>query len=186
MPGNLEDFMRLFAGGNTVDENEAAQYHDRFMSDHADDRDFDRDTYHESIAQHLGSLPDHDFQAAAQNAIAQAPPEQRQDMLSGLLSALGGGGGGGQGNMGNMAAGALGAVGGIAGLARMLGLGTTDPAQMSQNDAAKLMNYARKENPEALRQTVQDKPWFVKALGNPVVMSALAMAATQLLNRRRT
>jgi hypothetical protein len=184
MPGTVDDFMSRFGGGGTIDEREAAQYHDRFMSDHADDRDFDRQAYHESIAQHLGSLPDQEFHAAAQNAIAQAPPEQRQDMLSGLLGALGGGGQGGGGG-GGMAAGALGAMGGIGGLAKMLGLGSTDPAQMSQTDAAKLMNYARKENPEVLRQTVQEKPWFVKALGNPVVVGALTMAATKLINSRR-
>jgi hypothetical protein len=43
------------------------------------------------------------------------------------------------------------------------------------------MNYARKENPDALRQTVQEKPWLVKALGNPVVMGALTLAAAKLL-----
>jgi hypothetical protein len=47
------------------------------------------------------------------------------------------------------------------------------------------MDYARKQNPEALRQAVQEKPWFVKAMGNPVVMGALTMAATRLLSRRR-
>jgi hypothetical protein len=53
---------------------------------------------------------------------------------------------------------------------------------MSEDDAAKVLNYARKENPDALRQTVQEKPWFVKALGNPVVMGALTLAAAKLLS----
>jgi hypothetical protein len=185
MPGTLEDFIGRLAGGGTIDGQEAAQYHQRFMSDHPDDREFDRQTYHESIAQHLATLPDNEFHAAAQNAIAQAPPAERQDILSGLLGALGGGGQSGGGGGAGMAAAALGAMGGIGGLAKMLGLGSTDPAQMSQDDAAKLMNYARKENPEALRQTVQEKPWFVKALGNPLVISALTMAATKLINSRR-
>jgi hypothetical protein len=47
------------------------------------------------------------------------------------------------------------------------------------------MNYARKERPEVLRQTVEEKPWFVKAMGNPIVMGALTMAAAKLLNSRR-
>lgn len=56
---------------------------------------------------------------------------------------------------------------------------------MSEDDAAKVMNYARKERPEALAQTVKEKPWFVKALGNPVVMGALTMAAAKLLSNKR-
>jgi hypothetical protein len=47
------------------------------------------------------------------------------------------------------------------------------------------MNYARKEHPEALRQTVKEKPWLIKALGNPIVLGALTMAATKLLSNQR-
>ena len=47
------------------------------------------------------------------------------------------------------------------------------------------MNYARTEHPELIRQTVAEKPWFVKALGNPMVVSALTMAAAKLLSNRR-
>lgn len=173
MPGTVDDFMSRFGGGGTVDDREAAQYHDRFVSTHENDRDFDNKAYHEGATEYLGKLPDDQFHAAASNAIAQAPPQERTGILSGLLGALGGGGG------------ALGALGGIGGLAGMLGLGSTDPKQMSNDDAAKLMNYARKENPEALRQTVQEKPWFMKALGNPIVMGALTMAAAKMLSNRR-
>ena len=56
---------------------------------------------------------------------------------------------------------------------------------MSGDDAAKVMDYARKENPQVLEQTVQEKPWFVKALGNPVVMGALTVAAAKLLSSQR-
>ena len=168
--------MSRFGGGGTVDDREAAQYHDRFVSTHENDREFDNKTYQEGATEYLGKLPDDQFHAAASNAIAQAPPQERAGLLSGLLGALGGGGGAG---------GALGALGGIGGLAGMLGLGSTDPKQMSGEDAAKLMNYARKENPEALRQTVQEKPWFMKALGNPIVMGALTMAAAKMLSNRR-
>ena len=68
----------------------------------------------------------------------------------------------------------------------MLGLGSTDPSQMSNDDAAKVINYARTERPELMRQTVAEKPWFVKALGNPIVISALTMAAAKLLSNRRS
>jgi hypothetical protein len=67
----------------------------------------------------------------------------------------------------------------------MLGLSSTDPNRMSEDDAARVMEYARRERPEALRQTVQEKPWFVKALGNPVVMGALTMAAAKLVQNQR-
>jgi len=45
--------------------------------------------------------------------------------------------------------------------------------------------YARKEQPDALQQTVAEKPWFVKAMGNAVVMGALTMAAAKLLSGQR-
>ena len=54
------------------------------------------------------------------------------------------------------------------------------------HDAAKVLNYARNEHPELVRQTVAEKPWFVKALGNPIVMGALTTAAMSLLSRRRS
>jgi hypothetical protein len=73
----------------------------------------------------------------------------------------------------------------LSGIAKMLGLGSTDPRQMDDDDAAKLMDYARKERPEVLRQTVEEKPWFVKAMGNPIVMGVLTMAAAKLLRNRQ-
>ena len=57
---------------------------------------------------------------------------------------------------------------------------------MSTDDAARVLNYTRQEHPELLKQTVQDKPWLVKAMGNPVVMGALGMAAMKLLSQRRS
>jgi hypothetical protein len=47
------------------------------------------------------------------------------------------------------------------------------------------MNYARSEHPEVLQKTVQEKPWFVKAMGNPVLMGVLAMAAAKLVSSQR-
>ena len=57
---------------------------------------------------------------------------------------------------------------------------------MSGDDAARLLNYTREQRPELLQQTVQEKPWFVKAMGNPIVMGALGMAAMKLLGQRRS
>src|SRR5205814_5576998 len=173
MPGTVDDFMQRFGGGGTMNESEAAQYHDRFTSDHPNDREFDNNTYHQAATQYLGRLPDDQFHQAAQNAVSQMPQQQRAGLLGTLMGALGGAGGCGNGG------------GGLGAIANMLGLGTTDPNQMSSDDAAKLVNYARKEQPGALQQTVAQKPFLVKAMGNPVVMGALTMAAAKLLSGQR-
>ena len=173
MAATVDDFMQRFGSGGTMDESEAAQYHDRFVSNQANDRDFDNNTYHQAATQYLGKLPDDQFHQAAQNAVSQMPQQQRAGLLGTLLGALGGASGGGNGG------------GGLGAIANMLGLGTTDPNQMSSDDAAKLMNYARKEQPGALQQTVAQKPFLVKAMGNPVVMGALTMAAAKLLSGQR-
>jgi hypothetical protein len=56
---------------------------------------------------------------------------------------------------------------------------------MNADDAARLMNYARTEHPEVLKKTVEEKPWFVKAMGNPVIMGALALAAAKIMSSQR-
>jgi hypothetical protein len=172
MPGTVDDFMQRFGGGGTMDESDAAQYHDRFVSTHPNDRDFDSNTYQQAATQYLGKLPDDKFREAARNAVTQVPPQERAGLLGTLMGALGG-------------AGSAGGGGGLGDIASMLGLGSTDPNKMSPDDAAKLMNYARKEQPDALQQTVAQKPWFMKALGNPIVMGALAAAAAKLLSSQR-
>jgi len=164
MPETVDDFMRRFGGGGTVDDEDAVRFHDRFISTRPEDSHFDNRAYHDAATEYLGKLPDDQFHDAARNAVTQVDPQQRQDLLTSLLGALKGG-----------------STGGLGGIAGTLGLGSTDPNQMSDDDAAKVMNYARKENPDALRQTVQEKPWLVKALGNPVVMGALTLAAAKLL-----
>jgi hypothetical protein len=183
MPDTVDDFMKRFAGGGTVDDVDAIRFHDRFVSTHPDDAHFSNQAYHEGAVQYLGQLPDDQFHDAARNAVAQAPPQERAGLLDGLLSALGGSAGI-PGTSSGTAGGSVGA-GGLAGLASMLGLGSTDPNKMSEDDAARVMNYARKEHPEIMQQTVQEKPWFVKAMGNPVVMGALTMAAAKLLSNQR-
>ena len=169
MPGTVDDFMSRFGGTQTVDDREAAQYHERFVSTKPEDRTFDNQTYHQSATEYLGKLPEDEFKQAARTAVAQAPPEERKGLLGGLLGALGGGAAGG----------------GLGGIASMLGLGSTDPNKMSEEDAARVMNYARRERPEAMQKVVEEKPWFVKAMGNPVVLGALTMAAAKLLQKQR-
>ncbi len=172
--------MKRFGAGGTVDDEQAAQFHERFVSTKPEDSQFDNRAYHEGATEYLGKLPDDQFHESARNAVAQAPPQEKQGLLSSLLGALSGGA------AGAAAGGSFGgAGGGLAGIGKMLGLGSTDPKQMSDDDAARVMNYARKEQPEALRQTVAEKPWFVKAMGNPVVMGALTLAAAKLLSNQR-
>ena len=167
--------MKRFGGGGTVDDEDAARYHDRFISTRPEDSQFDNRTYGRAAAEYLGKLPDDQFRDAARNAVAQAPPQEKAGILGALLSAMSGSTGG---------LGAAAGAGGLAGIASMLGLGSTDPNKMSEDDAARVMNYARKEHPEVIRQTVEEKPWFVKAMGNPVVIGALTVAAAKLLSNR--
>ena len=183
MPDTVDDFMRRFASGGTVDDVEASKFHDRFVSTHPDDAQFSNQAYHEGAVQYLGQLPDDRFHDVARNAVAQAPPEERAGLLDGLLGALAGAVGSAGAGTGTV--GAPSGAGGLAGIAKMLGLGSTDPNQMSEDDAARVMNYARKEHPEVMQKTVEEKPWFVKAMGNPVVMGALTVAAAKLLSNQR-
>lgn len=180
----MEDFLKLFGGGAPANEEQATQFHERFVSTKPEDSQFDNGAYHDAVTEHLNTLPADQFHEVAKNAMAQTSPQERQDLLSNLLGALGGSGGL-SGVLNSLGGNAPGSGGGLAGLAQMLGLGSTDPRQMSNDDAAKVMNYARTEHPELIRQTVEDKPWFVKALGNPLVISALTMAAAKLLSGRR-
>jgi len=156
--------MNRFGGGGTIDDSEAQQYHDRFVSTNPADRSFDNQTYNQSATEYLGKLPDDQFQNAARNAYNQVAPQDRQGLLGGLLSALGGS----QGDV-----------------ASKLGLASSDPSKMSADDATRLMNYARNENPEALKKTVEEKPWFVKAMGNPVIMGVLAVAAAKMIGSQK-
>jgi hypothetical protein len=41
MPGTVDDFMKRFGGGGTIDDSEAQKYHDRFVSTNPADRAFD-------------------------------------------------------------------------------------------------------------------------------------------------
>jgi hypothetical protein len=182
MPDTVDDFMNRFGGAGTVDDREAQQYHDRFVSTHENDRAFDNKTYQEGATEYLGKLPDDQFHQAARSAVAQAPPQEREGLLGGLLGALGSPATGGDASN---ASGGMAGAGGLGAIAKMLGLGSTDPKNMSEDDAAKLMNYARKENPEALGQAVQEKPWLLKAMGNPIVIGALTAAAARMMSNRR-
>ncbi len=166
--------MSRFGGSNTVSDQDAhqqaaSQYVDRFASNHPDDSGFDANTMHQGATEYLGKLPDDQFTQAATSAYSQANPAQQQSLASTLMGGLQGQGVG------------------LSSLAGMLGLGSTNPQQMSADDYARAANYARREHPEVIQQTVAQQPWFMKAMGNPIVMGVLGIVAAKMagsFNRR--
>jgi hypothetical protein len=160
----MDDFIGHFARG-PIDDDEVEQYHKRFISTDAEDRDFDSQTYHESVTEYLRKLPEDEFEQEARFAVSRATPEQRQELLRELLKALE-------------------RAGGKADIAK-LRLGSTDPCEMSEVDAARLMNYARREHPESLTKVVEEKRSFLKDLRDLVVVGALAITAKRLAQRRK-
>jgi hypothetical protein len=165
MPGTVDDFMRRFGGSGAIDDQEAEQYYDRFASTHPEDREFDTATMSQGTTEYLGQLPDDQFEQAAHQAYTQAPPTQQQGLLSRLFGALQG-----QGVD-------------LGGLQHQLGLPSLDPQQMGPDAYARVANYARRQHPEVLEEQVREQPWFVKAMGNPIVMGALGMIASKMLRR---
>lgn len=172
MPETVDDFIQRFSGSGTIDDRQASRYFDRFASTRDDDRDFDNDALYEGATQHLGNLDDDEFTRASEQAYEQAPPAARTGILQTIMRGLGGGGGSGNGaDFGS--------------LARQIGLRSSSPDQMDGRDYARLANYTRRERPEVMREAVREQPAFVKAMGNPILMGALAMAAAHMLNKQR-
>ena len=167
MQGTVDDFVRRFGGAGTMDDRQASNYFDRFASTRDEDRDFDNNALYEGATQHLGRLDDDEFTRASASAYRQAPPQERTGLLQTIMRGIQGKGAD------------------VGGIAQQIGLRSTNPQQMDENDYARLANYTRRQHPEVMRQAVQEKPWFVKAMGNPVLMGALTMAAAHMLNKRK-
>jgi hypothetical protein len=83
----------------------------------------------QGTTEYLGQLPDERFEHAAHTAFAQAPPAQRQGLLSSLLGALQGRGVD------------------LGGLQHQLGLPSLSPTQMGPDEYAQVANYARRQHP---------------------------------------
>lgn len=164
MPGNVDDFIKRFGSQQTMDDREASQYLDRFASADPKDQDFDQDTMSQGATEFLGKLPDNDFEQAARSAYASASPDQQQGLMGSLMRALQGHGGG---------------------AAALSGLfGGNVPSRLSPDQYAHAANLVRQRHPEAMRQVVHEQPWFVKAMGNPVLMGALGVVASRMLKQR--
>jgi hypothetical protein len=167
MPGTVDDFIQRFGGNQTMDDREASQYYDRFVSTDERDRDFDNNSLYQGASQYLGQLPDDQFEQAAQNAYSHAGHQQRQGFVDGLWKAL----------LNN----------GVdpSSIGNRIGVNASSPYDMRPDDYARLANYARREHPQAMQQAVREQPGILKALGNPFVMGALAFAASRLMKNRQ-
>src|SRR5256885_10585057 len=86
----VDDFVKNFGGGDSIDDQQASQYFDRFASTRPEDREFDNQALHQGATEYLGQLPQDQFHQAAQSAFWQAEPAQRQGLLGGLMGALAG------------------------------------------------------------------------------------------------
>jgi len=71
----------------------------------------------------------------------------------------------------------------LGGLQNQLGLPSLSPTQMGPEEYARIANYARRQHPDVMEEQVRSQPWFVKAMGNPIVMGALGVIASKLLRR---
>ncbi|MGV3773838.1 MAG: hypothetical protein ACO1QB_13120 [Verrucomicrobiales bacterium] len=163
MPNTVNDFINRFgADSKTVDDQQATQFFDRFASDKDEDRDFENDSFYEGATQHLGKLDDDEFNRASASVYQQAPPQQRRGLLQTILGGIQGRGI----DIGN--------------LSRQIGLRHNNPQEMDSDDYARLANYTRRQHPEVMRQAVQEQPWILKAMGNPIVLGALAMTAAHM------
>src|SRR5262245_32312266 len=125
MPTTVDDFIKNFGGAGSLDDKQASQYFDRFVSTRPEDREFDNQTMHLGATEYQGKLAENEFQDADQIAFNKAQPAQKQGLLSSLMGSLAGRGVD------------------VSSLGNQLGLQSTDPRQMGSADYATLANYAR-------------------------------------------
>src|SRR6476660_6469405 len=92
MPATVDDFIKNFGGAGSLDDQQASQYFDRFVSTRPEDKEFDNQAMHRGASEYLGKLPEDQFHDAAQNAFNKAQPAQKQGLLSSLLGGLSGNG----------------------------------------------------------------------------------------------
>ena len=69
-------------------------------------------------------------------------------------------------------------------LGSQAGVRTLDPNAMNGSEFARLADFTRRNHPDAMRETVQKQPWFVKAMGNPIVMGALGVVAANMMRKK--
>ncbi len=143
------------------------------------------------MQQLLGNAPQQAFQQQVAQALQQVNPQEYSDHVTPGV--------GGTNPLGNLSQGMLGSVagsllqnlaggggGGIGNLVSKLGLGTSNPQQMSAEDVAKIAQHAQQNDPGALAQTAaqyQDKPDILHSiLGNKALLMAGAGLAAGVLS----
>ena len=153
---NVEDFMSRFSNPDThVSPSEASQRFQQLnQAGHPE--------LYQAVKSYISQADPDTFTRAAQNL----NPEERTGLAAGLKNAL-------------QSAGID-----IGGIARSLGLSSDDPRTMQPDDLGRLAGYAQQNAPKALQQTAQEQPFFLKALGNPLVQGALAIMAARYLSKR--
>ena len=169
MGETIDDFIRRFGSGGEDEEERSRQaqgFYEKFVSKNPEDEEFNREQFHQGATEYLGKLPDEEFQQAASQSYARMDSQDQQGMVASLLTALKSSGVN------------------LDSLAQTLGMSQSNPEQMEPDDYAKLANYTRHEHPEAMKQVVEEKPWFLKALGNPMVLGALGLIASKWLRGR--
>lgn len=153
---NVEDFMSRFSDPNTyVPPSEATQHFEQFNQTR--NPEFDQ-----AVKSYISQADPEMFTRAAQNL----NPDERAGVASGLKNAL------------KNAGIDLGQI------ARSLGLSSDDPQNMQPDDLGRLAGYAQQNAPQALQETTREQPFFLKALGNPLLQGALAIMAARYLAKR--
>ena len=54
-------------------------------------------------------------------------------------------------------------------------------SKWAADDLTKVANYVRTQHPDVMQQAVQQQPWLMKAMGNPIVMGALGLIAAKMM-----
>jgi len=163
MPATVDDFIQRFGNPESMDDQSASHYLDRFASNAPQDQEFDTHALSSGASEYLGRLPDPQFQQAAQSAYANATPAQQQGLLGSLTRALQSRG---------------------IDLGRVFGQGGQVPAQVSPNQYAQAASYARQQHPDVMKDVVSEQPWLIKAMGHPILMGALGMVAGHMMKNR--
>jgi hypothetical protein len=152
---DIRDFANRFGSSDYTEQN-AYDHLDRFQGHPA---------YFDAQREYLNQMSADEFNANAEQAAYQLPPEQGQNIANGLLGAL-------QGRGFDFSQ-----------IAGFLGLSSDSPQQMQPQDLARLLGWAQQNQPDALHEALSDKPWFIKALGNSAVTGILSNLASRLFNQ---
>lgn len=153
---NAQDFLYRFNAPDAhVPPQEASQYFDQYAQ--ANHPGFQR-----AMGTYMSQQMDpNQFAQGVQNL----PPQQKSGLVGPLMNAL-------QSHGVNVGA-----------LAGKLGLSSTDPNQMQQQDLSAVAGYAQQNYPGALQQTAQEHPSLLKtAMGHPFITGALGLLAAHTLS----